>query len=68
MSTVKKGLFVTADGKNLVFVFSLVSTLFFLWALCNGMIDVMDKHFQDYLHLSKADSACIQFAIIWATL
>ena len=26
------------------------------------MIDVMDKHFQDYLHLSKADSACIQFA------
>ena len=44
------------------FVFSLVSSLFFLWAMCNGMIDVMDKHFQDFLHLSKADSACVQFA------
>ncbi|MEI8373900.1 MAG: MFS transporter [Planctomycetota bacterium] len=62
MSTPKKGLFITADGKNMFFVFALVSSLFFLWALCNGMIDVMDKHFQDYLHLSKADSAWIQFA------
>jgi FHS family L-fucose permease-like MFS transporter len=62
MSTEKKSLFVTADGKNMFFVFALVSSLFFLWALCNGMIDVMDKHFQDFLHLSKADSACIQFA------
>ena len=62
MSTPKKGLFITADGKNMFFVFALVSSLFFLWALCNGMIDVMDKHFQDYLHLSQADSAWIQFA------
>jgi FHS family L-fucose permease-like MFS transporter len=26
------------------------------------MIDVMDKHFQDYLHLTKAQSAWVQFA------
>jgi FHS family L-fucose permease-like MFS transporter len=26
------------------------------------MIDVMDKHFQDFLHLSKAQSAWVQFA------
>jgi len=62
MSTPKKGLFITADGKNMFFIFALVSSLFFLWALCNGMIDVMDKHFQDFLHLNKADAACIQFA------
>lgn len=62
MNNKKQSLFVTADGKNMFFVFSLVSSLFFLWALCNGMIDVMDKHFQDFLHLSKADSACVQFA------
>lgn len=57
-----KGFFRTADGKNHLFTFCLVSSLFFLWALCNGMIDVMDKHFQDYLHLSKSESAWVQFA------
>ena len=46
MSTGKKGLFVTDDGRNLAFTFILVSSLFLLWGVCNGMIDVMDKHFQ----------------------
>jgi FHS family L-fucose permease-like MFS transporter len=62
MNTPKKGLFITADGKNMFFVFSLVTSLFCLWGLLNGMIDAMDKHFQVYLQLSKADSAWIQFA------
>jgi FHS family L-fucose permease-like MFS transporter len=39
-----------------------VASLFLLWGFCNGMIDVMDKHFQDKLHLSKAQSAWVQFA------
>ncbi len=55
-------LFVTADGKNLVFTFILVSSLFLLWGFCNGMIDVMDKHFQDELGLTKSQSAWVQFA------
>ncbi|MBE3132255.1 MAG: sugar MFS transporter, partial [Acidobacteria bacterium] len=55
-------LFVTDDGKNLVFTFILVSSLFLLWGLCNGMIDVMDKHFQTELNLSKSQSAWVQFA------
>jgi FHS family L-fucose permease-like MFS transporter len=55
-------MFKTEDGKNYVFTFALVSTLFLLWGICNGMIDVMDKHFQDYLHLTKAQSAWVQFA------
>lgn len=58
----KKGFFVTADGKNLAFTFMLVSSLFLLWGFCNGMIDTMDKHFQDQLDLSKAQSAWVQFA------
>jgi fucose permease len=62
MSTEKKSLFVTDDGKNLMFTFILVSSLFLLWGICNGMIDVMDKHFQDELHLTKAQSAWVQFA------
>ncbi len=55
-------LFRTADGRNHIFTFALISSLFFLWALCNGMIDVMDKHFQDFLHLTKSQSAWVQFA------
>jgi FHS family L-fucose permease-like MFS transporter len=62
MGTQKSGLFVTEDGQNLAFTFILVSSLFFLWAVCNGMIDVMDKHFQEELGLSKAQSAWVQFA------
>jgi MFS transporter, FHS family, L-fucose permease len=55
-------MFKTDDGKNLFFTFALVSTLFLLWGVCNGMIDVMDKHFQDLLHLSKSQSAWVQFS------
>ncbi len=62
MSTQKKGLFITNDGSNVMFTFILVSSLFFLWGFCNGMIDVMDKHFQEELGLSKAQSAWVQFA------
>ena len=58
----KKSIFVTADGKNLVFTFILVSSLFLLWGFCNGMIDVMDKHFQEELHLTLAQSANVQWA------
>jgi FHS family L-fucose permease-like MFS transporter len=62
MSTTKKSIFVTDDGMNLAFTFILVSSLFLLWGFCNGMIDVMDKHFQEELHLTKSQSAWVQFA------
>jgi fucose permease len=62
MSTEKKSMFVTADGKNLAVTFFLVASLFFLWGFCNSMIDTMDKHFQDQLGLTKAQSAWVQFA------
>jgi FHS family L-fucose permease-like MFS transporter len=58
----RKGMFITADGKNVVFTFILLIFLFALWGFCNGMIDVMDKHFQEELHLSLAQSAWVQFA------
>ena len=62
MNTNKQGMFVTKDGKNVLFTFMLVSSLFLLWGFCNGMIDVMDKHFQEELHLSLSQSAWVQFA------
>src|SRR5258707_1493742 len=61
-STVKKSMFVTDDGQNVLFTFLLLILLFALWGFCNGMIDVMDKHFQEVLHLSLSQSASVQFA------
>jgi len=58
----KQGMFVTNDGRNVLFTFVIVSSLFLLWGFCNGMIDVMDKHFQEELHLNLSQSAWIQFA------
>ena len=63
MSTTKpRSLFATPDGRSYAIPFALVSSLFLLWGFCNGMIDVMDKHFQEELHLSLAQSAWVQFA------
>jgi len=58
----KPGLFNTPDGRSYAVTFALVSSLFLLWGFCNGMIDVMDKHFQKELHLTLAQSAWVQFA------
>src|SRR5450432_244835 len=62
MTPVKKSMFIGDDGTNLMFTFILVSSLFLLWGFCNGMIDVMDKHFQEELSLTKSQSAWVQFA------
>src|SRR5271165_4636528 len=61
-SPAKRGLFTAENGRSYVVTFVLVSSLFLLWGVCNGMIDVMDKHFQTELGLSKAQSAWVQFA------
>ena len=59
MTSDKEGLFMTADGQNLAFTLALVSSLFFLWAVCNGMIDVMDKHFQEEsVSASRSQHGC----------
>ncbi len=62
MSQSEDRMFVTPDGQRVWFTFVLVTSLFLLWGFCNGMIDVMDKHFQDELGLTKAQSAWVQFA------
>jgi len=55
-------MFILPDGRNVLVTFLLVTSLFLLWGFCNGMIDVMDKHFQTELGLSQAQSAWVQFA------
>ena len=61
-NTTKKGVFTLPDGTSVTFTFFLVATLFLLWAVLNSLIGTMDKHFQDLLHLTKANSAWVQTA------
>src|ERR1700755_2800247 len=45
---------------NFLFPIILVTSLFFLWGLSYGLLDVLNKHFQDSLHLSKQASFWLQ--------
>lgn len=58
----KTGLFRTADGKDFTIIFVLITSLFLLWGFCNGMIDILNKHFQDTLHINKEQSGLVQAA------
>lgn len=48
----------TAKGYALPFV--LVTSLFFLWGFARAILDVLNKHFQNVLHISITQSALIQ--------
>ncbi|MDP4210108.1 MAG: sugar MFS transporter [Bacteroidota bacterium] len=52
--------------KDFLVPFILISSLFFLWGIAHGMLDTLNKHFQDMLHLSKAQSGMIQFSVYTA--
>jgi len=49
-----------------IFTFILVTSLFMLWGVAHSMSDVLNKHFQDVLNVSKADSGLIQFSVFGA--
>lgn len=40
--------------------FILVTSLFFLWGFAHAILDVLNKHFQEVLDISKAHSAFVQ--------
>ncbi len=54
----------TTSGFRLAFI--LVTTLFFLWGLSYGLLDVLNKHFQEVLHVNKAQSGLLQAAYFGA--
>ncbi len=43
--------------------FILVTSLFFLWGFAHSILDVLNKHFQEVLVISKAHSAMIQTVV-----
>lgn len=58
----KGGLFRAADGTGLALAFVLITSLFLLWGFCNGMIDILNKHFQDTLRINRERSGLVQAA------
>ena len=56
------GMFRTADGVNHLLTFALVCWLYLSSGLCNGMIDVLNEHFQNSLGITKTQSASVQGA------
>ena len=50
----------TKDGKNYLVPFLLITSLFFLWGFAHSILDVLNKHFQDALEISKTRSALVQ--------
>ena len=40
--------------------FILVTSLFFLWGFAHAILDVLNKHFQDVMNISRAHSAWVQ--------
>ncbi|MDR3528556.1 MAG: sugar MFS transporter [Rhizomicrobium sp.] len=47
---------------------ALAISCFLIWGLAYGLLDVLNKHFQDTLHVSKAGSSWLQIAYFGAYL
>ncbi len=61
---IKKAAFLRGqDGTNYLIPFMLVTSLFLLWGFAHGLLDVLNKHFQNILHISKAQSGFVQFSL-----
>ena len=51
------------DGISYLIPFVLITSLFLLWGFAHGLLDVLNKHFQNILHVSKAQSGFVQFSL-----
>src|ERR1700754_2279073 len=52
--------------KKFIVTFIFVTSLFLMWGVLHSMSDVLNKHFQNVLNLSIADSGLIQFSVFGA--
>jgi MFS transporter, FHS family, L-fucose permease len=58
---------VTSTGSNSYLLpLILVTSLFFLWGLAYGLLDVLNKHFQEALNITKQRSTLLQAAYFGA--
>src|ERR1035437_5608838 len=54
---------VSLNGTSYLIPFILVTSLFFLWGFAHSLLDVLNKHFQDILGITKAKSGWVQAAL-----
>lgn len=59
----KIGLVRTRDGKSFLVPFILITSLFFLWGVAHSILDVLNKHFQDTMEITRTRSALIQAVV-----
>ncbi len=52
--------------KKFLLTFAFVTSLFLIWGVAMTMGDVLNKHFQNVLHVSKSKSALVQFSVFGA--
>lgn len=52
-----------SGGNPYLFPFLMVATLFFIWGFCHSMLDVLNKHFQNILHISRAQSGLVETSV-----
>src|SRR5688500_525458 len=55
-----------SSNRNYLFPLILVTSLFFMWGLAYGLLDVLNKHFQDSLNITKTRSTLLQAAYFGA--
>ena len=58
----KSSIFTSPSGKSYLIPFLLISSLFLLWGFAHGLLDVLNKHFQEAFTMSKAESGLVQFS------
>jgi FHS family L-fucose permease-like MFS transporter len=58
----------TAPARSLKGPLALAISCFVIWGLAYGLLDVLNKHFQETLHVSKAQSSWLQIAYFGAYL
>jgi len=62
METPKKSIFSSPSGTSYLFPFILVTSLFLMWGVAHGLLDTLNKHFQEAFTMNKAQSGLVQFS------
>lgn len=59
----RNGLVRTKKGRSFLLPFILITSLFFLWGFAHSILDVLNKHFQDTMEITRTRSALIQAVV-----
>ena len=62
MNNTKAKLLKVGD-RNYLLPFILITSLFLIWGFAHALLDVLNKHFQNILEISKMESGFVQAAV-----